>query len=124
MGILHSVEQMYYEGQFAPISEIDVEEVEAPAVSVVEATKKELETALMEMVKQDNGRQLHARFVWRRRVHQRLLATLLASQGFYYFGELNDSLSYALGAGSLFDVQEDYDYIPIALLEVNWKYGI
>ncbi|PRQ58471.1 hypothetical protein RchiOBHm_Chr1g0359681 [Rosa chinensis] len=30
----------YYEGQFAPISEIDVEEVEAPAISVVEATKK------------------------------------------------------------------------------------
>ncbi|PRQ49031.1 putative tRNA(Met) cytidine acetyltransferase [Rosa chinensis] len=30
----------YYEGQFAPISEIDVEEVEAPAVSVVEAAKK------------------------------------------------------------------------------------
>ncbi|KAL6219975.1 hypothetical protein ACLB2K_007733 [Fragaria x ananassa] len=30
----------YYEGQFAPISETDVEEVEAPAVSVIEAAKK------------------------------------------------------------------------------------
>ncbi|PRQ48333.1 hypothetical protein RchiOBHm_Chr2g0109511 [Rosa chinensis] len=27
-------------------------------------------------------------------------------QGFYYFGKLNDSLSYALGAGSLFDAAE------------------
>jgi hypothetical protein len=29
---------------------------------------------------------------------------------FYYLGELNDALSYALGAGPLFDVSEDTDY--------------
>lgn len=30
----------YYEGQFAPISEMDVEDVELPAVSVTEAAQK------------------------------------------------------------------------------------
>jgi len=30
-------------------------------------------------------------------------------------GELNDSLSYALGAGSLFDVSEDSDYVHTLL---------
>jgi 26S proteasome regulatory subunit N2 len=29
----------------------------------------------------------------------------------YYFGELNDSLTYALGAGPLFDVSEDTEYV-------------
>lgn len=32
------------------------------------------------------------------------------NQVFYYLGELNDALSYALGAGPLFDVSEDTDY--------------
>lgn len=32
-------------------------------------------------------------------------------QVFYFLGELNDSLSYALGAGTLFDVSEDSDYV-------------
>ena len=36
-------------------------------------------------------------------------------QVFYYLGELNDSLSYALGAGSLFDVSEDSYYIHTLL---------
>ena len=36
-------------------------------------------------------------------------------QVFYYLGELNDSLSYALGAGPLFDVSEDSDYIHTLL---------
>lgn len=36
-------------------------------------------------------------------------------QVFYYLGELNDSLSYALGAGSLFDVSEDSDYVHTLL---------
>ncbi|RVW78746.1 26S proteasome non-ATPase regulatory subunit 1-like A [Vitis vinifera] len=42
------------------------------------------------------------------------------SQGdyvFYYLGELNDSLSYALGAGPLFDVSEDSDYVHTLLDE-------
>ncbi|KAG9157353.1 hypothetical protein Leryth_005000 [Lithospermum erythrorhizon] len=42
---------------------------------------------------------------------QRQLAALLVSKVFYYLGELNDSLSYALGAGPLFDVSEDSDYV-------------
>ncbi|CAI6009641.1 unnamed protein product, partial [Closterium sp. NIES-65] len=32
-------------------------------------------------------------------------------QVFYYLGELTDSLTYALGAGSLFDVSEDSEYV-------------
>ncbi|KAM1014442.1 hypothetical protein ACFX2C_044426 [Malus domestica] len=47
--------------------------------------------------------------------HQRQLAALLVSKVFYYLGELNDSLSYALGAGSLFDVSEDSDYVHTLL---------
>ena len=38
-------------------------------------------------------------------------------QVFYYLGELNDSLSYALGAGPLFDVSEDSDYVHTLLGE-------
>lgn len=34
-----------------------------------------------------------------------------AVQVFYYLGELNDSLIYALGAGPLFDVTEDSEYV-------------
>ncbi|KAI5022388.1 hypothetical protein ZWY2020_059118 [Hordeum vulgare] len=41
---------------------------------------------------------------------QRQLAALVVSKVFYYLGELNDALSYALGAGPLFDVSEDSDY--------------
>lgn len=40
---------------------------------------------------------------------------LSPAQVFYYLGELNDSLSYALGAGSLFDVSEDSDYVHTLL---------
>lgn len=36
-------------------------------------------------------------------------------QVFYHLGELNDSLSYALGAGPLFDVSEDSDYVHTIL---------
>ncbi|KAL5711772.1 26S proteasome non-ATPase regulatory subunit 1 A [Ranunculus cassubicifolius] len=46
---------------------------------------------------------------------QRPLAALLVSKVFYYLGELNDSLSYALGAGPLFDVSEDTDYVHTLL---------
>jgi 26S proteasome regulatory subunit N2 len=38
-------------------------------------------------------------------------------QVFYYLGELNDSLSYALGAGPLFDVSDDSDYAHALLGE-------
>ncbi|KAL2620791.1 hypothetical protein R1flu_000996 [Riccia fluitans] len=42
---------------------------------------------------------------------QRQLAALVASKVFYYLGELNDSLIYALGAGPLFDVTEESEYV-------------
>lgn len=39
----------------------------------------------------------------------------LFPQVFYHLGEHNDSLSYALGAGPLFDVSEDTDYVHTVL---------
>mmetsp|Transcript_45917 Transcript_45917/g.85735 ORF Transcript_45917/g.85735 Transcript_45917/m.85735 type:complete len:1044 (+) Transcript_45917:91-3222(+) len=38
-------------------------------------------------------------------------AALLASKVFYHLGELNDSLTYALGAEGLFDVNQDSEYV-------------
>lgn len=46
---------------------------------------------------------------------QRELAALVVSKVFYFLGELNDSLAYALGAGSHFDVTEDSDYVRTLL---------
>lgn len=46
---------------------------------------------------------------------QRPLAALVVSKVFYYLGELNDSLAYALGAGPLFDVSEESDYVRTLL---------
>ncbi|XP_057471530.1 26S proteasome non-ATPase regulatory subunit 1 homolog A-like [Actinidia eriantha] len=54
---------------------------------------------------------------------QRQLAALLVSKVFYYLGELNDSLSYALGAGPLFDVSEDSDYIHTLLNKAIDEYA-
>ncbi|KAG6741509.1 hypothetical protein POTOM_054770 [Populus tomentosa] len=56
-------------------------------------------------------------------LHQRQLAALLVSKVFYYLGELNDSLSYALGAGSLFDVSEDSDYVHTLLAKAIDEYA-
>ncbi|XP_024028852.1 26S proteasome non-ATPase regulatory subunit 1 homolog A [Morus notabilis] len=55
--------------------------------------------------------------------HQRELAALLVSKVFYYLGELNDSLSYALGACSLFDVSEDSDYVHTLLAKAIDEYA-
>ncbi|KAK4783755.1 hypothetical protein SAY86_018123 [Trapa natans] len=55
--------------------------------------------------------------------HQRELAALLVSKVFYYLGELNDSLSYALGAGSLFDVSEESDYANTLLSKAIDEYA-
>ncbi|GIL83332.1 hypothetical protein Vretimale_11311 [Volvox reticuliferus] len=41
----------------------------------------------------------------------RELAALVASKVFYHLGELDDALNYALGAGSLFDVEEQSEYV-------------
>ncbi|GLU08711.1 hypothetical protein SLE2022_256080 [Rubroshorea leprosula] len=55
--------------------------------------------------------------------HQRQLAALLVSKVFYYLGELNDSLSYALGASALFDVSEDSDYVHTLLAKAIDEYA-
>ncbi|TYH82146.1 hypothetical protein ES332_D02G037800v1 [Gossypium tomentosum] len=55
--------------------------------------------------------------------HQRQLAALLVSKVFYYLGELNDSLSYALGAGPLFDVSEDSDHVHTLLAKAIDEYA-
>ncbi|KAB2092407.1 hypothetical protein ES319_A02G028900v1 [Gossypium barbadense] len=55
--------------------------------------------------------------------HQRQLAALLVSKVFYYLGELNDSLSYALGADPLFDVSEDSDYVHTLLAKAIDEYA-
>ncbi|KAK9082593.1 hypothetical protein Scep_029064 [Stephania cephalantha] len=55
---------------------------------------------------------------------QRQLAALLVSKVFYYLGELNDSLSYALGAGPLFDVSEDSDYVHTLLAKAVDEYAV
>lgn len=41
---------------------------------------------------------------------QRQLAALVASKVYFYLGELKDALEYALGAGTLFDVEEGSDF--------------
>ncbi|XP_062226670.1 26S proteasome non-ATPase regulatory subunit 1 homolog A-like isoform X2 [Phragmites australis] len=54
---------------------------------------------------------------------QRQLAALVVSKVFYYLGELNDSLSYALGAGPLFDVSDDSDYAQALLAKALDEYA-
>lgn len=55
--------------------------------------------------------------------HMRQLAALLVSKVFYYLSELSDALSYALGAGSLFDVSEDSDYVHTLLAKAIDEYA-
>ncbi|KAK9844017.1 hypothetical protein WJX81_001983 [Elliptochloris bilobata] len=45
----------------------------------------------------------------------RELAALVASKVFYHLGELNDALTYALGAGALFDTNEQSEYVQTIL---------
>ncbi|KAK9829302.1 hypothetical protein WJX72_005032 [[Myrmecia] bisecta] len=45
----------------------------------------------------------------------RELAALVASKVFYHLGELDDALTYALGAGSLFDINEQSEYVQTIL---------
>ncbi|KAJ0941659.1 putative armadillo-like helical protein [Helianthus annuus] len=54
---------------------------------------------------------------------QRQLAALLVSKVFYYLSELNDSLSYALGAGNLFDVSEQSYYVDTLLAKAIDEYA-
>ncbi|KAK8494590.1 hypothetical protein V6N12_002075 [Hibiscus sabdariffa] len=55
--------------------------------------------------------------------HQRRLAALLVSKVHYYLGELDDSLSYALGAGPLFDVSEDSAYVHTLVAKAIDQYA-
>ncbi|CAH8256564.1 unnamed protein product [Arabidopsis lyrata] len=55
--------------------------------------------------------------------HLRQLAALLISKVFYYLGELNNSLSYALGAGSLFAVLDESDYFNTLLAKAIDEYA-
>ncbi|XP_022864396.1 26S proteasome non-ATPase regulatory subunit 1 homolog A-like [Olea europaea var. sylvestris] len=59
---------------------------------------------------------MHLLFVFNR-------ALFFCNQVFYYLGELNDSLSYALGAGPLFDVSEDSDYVNTLLAKAIDEYA-
>lgn len=54
---------------------------------------------------------------------QRQLAALVVSKVFYYLGELNDSLSYALGAEGMFNVAEDSDYVHTLLAKAIDEYA-
>lgn len=53
---------------------------------------------------------------------QRQLAALVASKVFYHLGELNDSLAYALGAGPLFDVSENSEYVQTLIAKCVDEY--
>ncbi|KAK7337758.1 hypothetical protein VNO77_18345 [Canavalia gladiata] len=54
---------------------------------------------------------------------RRQLAALLVSKIFHYLGELNDSVSYALGAGPLFDVSEVSDCVHTLLAKAIDEYA-
>ena len=53
---------------------------------------------------------------------QRPLAALVASKVYYYLGELGDSLTYALGAGALFNVEERSEYVETLLAKAIDEY--
>ncbi|GFH20636.1 26S proteasome non-ATPase regulatory subunit 1 homolog, partial [Haematococcus lacustris] len=52
----------------------------------------------------------------------RELAALVASKVFYHLGELDDALTYALGAGSSFDVNEQSEYVQTLVARCLDKY--
>lgn len=43
--------------------------------------------------------------------HKLLFQHVFHTQVFYHLGELDEALNYALGAGSLFDVNDTSDYV-------------
>lgn len=46
---------------------------------------------------------------------QRALASLLCARVFFHLGEQGEALSYALGAGPLFDVNDDSEFVTTML---------
>jgi len=53
---------------------------------------------------------------------QRSLAALVASKVYYYLGELGDALTYALGAGALFNVDERSEFTETLLAKAIDEY--
>lgn len=53
---------------------------------------------------------------------QRKLAALVASKVYYFLGELGDALTYALGAGDLFDVDAGSEYVETLLTKAIDEY--
>ena len=53
---------------------------------------------------------------------QRSLAALVASKVYYHLGELGDALTYALGAGTLFNVDERSEYVETLLAKAIDEY--
>ncbi|KAG2199130.1 hypothetical protein INT47_009869 [Mucor saturninus] len=53
---------------------------------------------------------------------QRDLAALVASKVYYNLGELDDSLTFALGAGQSFDLSEDSEYVTTIISKCIDKY--
>jgi len=53
---------------------------------------------------------------------QRQLAALVASKVYYFLGEMGDSLVYALGAGTLFDVDEGSEFVDTLLAKAIDEY--
>ncbi|XP_020602036.1 26S proteasome non-ATPase regulatory subunit 1-like [Orbicella faveolata] len=51
---------------------------------------------------------------------QRQLSALLASKVYYHLGAYDDSLTYALGAGDLFDVNGHSEYVETIIGKVNY----
>eukprot|EP00195_Chlamydomonas_chlamydogama_P008069 CAMPEP_0202901100 /NCGR_PEP_ID=MMETSP1392-20130828/13237_1 /ASSEMBLY_ACC=CAM_ASM_000868 /TAXON_ID=225041 /ORGANISM="Chlamydomonas chlamydogama, Strain SAG 11-48b" /LENGTH=1014 /DNA_ID=CAMNT_0049587599 /DNA_START=141 /DNA_END=3185 /DNA_ORIENTATION=+ len=52
----------------------------------------------------------------------RELAALVASKVFYHLGELDDALNYALGAGTLFDVNDQSEYVQTLIARCLDRY--
>uniref|UniRef100_A0A7S2JSF5 26S proteasome regulatory subunit RPN2 C-terminal domain-containing protein n=1 Tax=Haptolina brevifila TaxID=156173 RepID=A0A7S2JSF5_9EUKA len=53
---------------------------------------------------------------------QRALAALVASKVYYYLGELGDALTFALGAGTMFNVDEKSEYVETLLAKAIDEY--
>ncbi|KAK1293170.1 hypothetical protein QJS10_CPB17g01283 [Acorus calamus] len=68
-------------------------------------------------------RQLAALLVSKVVVNSMYIYSIHNTMVFYYLGELDDSLSYALGAGPLFDVSEDSDYSHTLLAKALDEYA-
>ncbi|GAB5594033.1 proteasome regulatory particle base subunit [Umbelopsis nana] len=53
---------------------------------------------------------------------ERELAALVASKVYYHLGELDDALTFALGAGNLFDVSQKSEYVDTIISQCIDKY--